>query len=70
MEAEVPTGLSVPIGKGIIGDVAQTGKTALISDVYNDERFNIDIDKQTGYKTNNMLCMAVMNSDKEVMAAL
>jgi adenylate cyclase len=30
-----------------------------IPDAYADDRFNPEVDKQTGYKTNNMLCMPI-----------
>ena len=50
LEAEIPTGISVPIGRGIVGDVALTGITAVIGDVYKDPRFNIDIDNINKHK--------------------
>jgi signal transduction protein with GAF and PtsI domain len=44
-EQEIPVGYSVPVGKGIVGHVARTGIPENISDVYEDPRFNIDLDK-------------------------
>ena len=69
-EQEIPVGFSLPIGKGIIGTVAQTGFTENIKDVYSDWRFNSEVDKLTGYTTRNMLCMPVFDNEKEVIAAL
>jgi len=43
--------------KGIAGHVFRTGKTVNVKDVYKDKRFNVEIDKVTGYKTKSMLCM-------------
>jgi putative nucleotidyltransferase with HDIG domain len=44
-----------PIGVGIAGIVAKTGQTINIPDAYADPRFNQDIDRRTGYKTDNLL---------------
>ena len=70
IEHEIPVEIKVPIGKGIVGFVAQTGQTENIEDVYKDPRFNSEIDTLTGYKTKNMLCMPVISSCGEVIAAL
>ena len=48
-----------PIGKGIAGYVAQTGETLNVAEVYKDERFNSNIDEQTGYTTSSILCMPI-----------
>ena len=70
IEQEIPAGYSVPIGKGIIGNVAQTGQTENIKNVYEDPRFNSEVDMKTGYKTSTMLCMPVLDSNGRVIAAL
>ena len=59
--------IRLPIGKGIAGYVAQTGETINIPDAYNDPRFNRDIDKRTGYRTHNMLCMPMKNKDAKII---
>ena len=48
-----------PVGKGIAGYVAQTGETLNVAEVYKDERFNSNIDEQTGYTTRSILCMPI-----------
>ena len=70
IEHEIPVGIKVPLGKGIIGFVAQTGQTENIEDVYEDPRFNQEIDAITGYRTKSMLCMPVLDSNGQVIAAL
>jgi len=59
--------IRLPIGKGIAGYVAQTGETINIPDAYNDPRFNPDVDKRTGYRTRNMLCMPMKNKDAKII---
>src|SRR3970282_949461 len=57
----------LPVGKGISGYVAQTGETINIPDAYSDPRFNPEVDKRTGYRTKNMLCMPMKNKDKKII---
>lgn len=59
--------IRLPIGKGIAGYVAETGETIDIADAYNDPRFNPEIDKKSGYKTNTMLCMPMKNKDAKII---
>ncbi len=53
--------------KGFAGAVLQTGETIRIQDAYSDKRFNQDIDKKTGYKTYNLLCMPMRNIKYEII---
>ena len=55
--------------KGFAGYAVRTGETIRIKDVYQDERFNKEIDKHTGYKTYNMLCMPMRNIKFEIIGA-
>lgn len=48
--------IRLPIGKGIAGHVAKTGKTIILTDAYKDPQFNQEVDKTTGYHTKTMLC--------------
>src|SRR3990167_7356526 len=50
-EAQV---LRFPVGRGIAGAVAQTGKPLNIPDAYADSRFNPEFDRLTGYETKNI----------------
>ncbi|MGA9406374.1 MAG: ATP-binding protein [Bacteroidota bacterium] len=59
--------IRLPIGKGLSGYVAKTGETINIPDAYNDPRFNPDVDKKSGFRTNNMLCMPMQNRDGKII---
>ncbi|XP_071837801.1 probable 3',5'-cyclic phosphodiesterase pde-5 isoform X3 [Apostichopus japonicus] len=50
-----------PMAKGVAGHVASTGEILSIPDAYQDQRFNRDVDLQTGYKTKTILCMPIYN---------
>jgi signal transduction histidine kinase len=59
--------IRLPIGKGIAGAVAQLGETINIPDAYSDPRFNPDVDKRSGYRTRNILCMPMKNKDGTII---
>ena len=58
-----------PANTGLAGYVVQSGEIINIKDAYSDERFNQDIDKETGYKTTTILCMPIWNMKHEIMGA-
>ncbi len=60
--------IRIPLHKGIAGYVATTGQGLNIPDAYADGRFSNATDRQTGYRTRNILCMPVVNSDQRVVA--
>ena len=55
--------------KGFAGYAVRTGETIRIQDAYNDDRFNKEIDKHTGYRTYNLLCMPMRNIKFEIIGA-
>jgi len=59
--------LRFPIGVGIAGTVAQTGETISIPDAYADPRFNDESDKRTGFRTRNLLTLAMTDHDGAVI---
>jgi K+-sensing histidine kinase KdpD len=59
--------IRLPIGKGLSGYVAKTGEVVNIPDAYNDSRFNPEIDKKSGYRTNNVLCMPMRDRTGKVI---
>jgi len=59
--------IRLPIGKGLSGYVAKTGETINIPDAYNDSRFNPEVDRKSGFRTNNMLCMPMRNRDGKII---
>lgn len=56
-----------PADSGLAGYVAQSGEIINIKDAYSDSRFNQDIDKETGYKTETILCMPIWNMKHEIL---
>ena len=62
--------ITLPMGEGLAGYVAETGETLNIPDAYRDKRFNPEVDKKYGYRTKNILCMPLSNSDDETIAVV
>jgi serine/threonine-protein kinase len=59
--------IRVPLGRGIAGTVAVTGETINLADPYQDERFNPEVDRRTGYVTRNMLTLPMTGHDRRVV---
>jgi len=59
--------IRLPIGKGLAGYVAKTGETVNITDAYRDPRFNPEIDRKSGYKTHNVLCMPMRDKEGKIV---
>jgi len=62
MKAKKRMEIRLPMGQGIAGHVAKTGRTVRIRDVYNDKRFYRGIDLKTGFRTRTMLCMPMKDA--------
>ncbi|CAE8709985.1 unnamed protein product, partial [Polarella glacialis] len=57
-------------GQGIAGSVFKTGQTVNIPDCYQDARFEQTFDDQTGYRTNNLCTMPIIDFEGECMGVL
>src|SRR5579862_6408296 len=59
--------LRFDVSVGIAGNVALTGDTINVRDAYKDRRFYDGIDGQTGYRTRNVLAVAVRNQMGDII---
>jgi signal transduction protein with GAF and PtsI domain len=55
--------IRIPLGSGIAGSVALTGKLISIDDPYADPRFNQDVDRRTGFRTRNLLTLPMLDAN-------
>ena len=55
---------------GIAGGIFQSQVGEIIHDVYLDERFNKDVDQETGYKTKNMICSPVRTVNGKIIGVI
>ncbi|MGQ4648679.1 GAF domain-containing protein [Lyngbya aestuarii] len=74
--AKIPQGdgsfkeLRVPVGKGYVGKVAESGKPLNIPfDLYNDPDSEVaqKLDQLNGYRTCSLLCMPIFNADNQLI---
>jgi adenylate cyclase len=62
--------IRIPVGQGIAGWVAQTGRFLNIPDAYADPRFDDTSDRRTGYRTKGILCGPVKNLQGETVGVI
>ena len=62
--------IRIPTTAGIAGAVYQEGKALNIPDPYKDPRFNKETDKKTGYTTQSILCMPIVDANGDTVAVL
>jgi putative ABC transport system ATP-binding protein len=60
--------IRVPAAIGIAGRVIRTKQAENILDPYSDPDFNPAVDRELGYRTENILCMPILNHSGEVFA--
>lgn len=61
--------ITIPENSGLVGYSIINNEILIINDPYNDERFNSEIDKKSGYKTETILVLPVTNTSGEVIGA-
>lgn len=59
--------IRIPLTRGIAGAVATNGRAVRIPDAYADPRFNPDVDRSTGYRTRDILCVPMRNPQGEIL---
>ena len=62
--------IRIPADKGIVGESAQSHKLINVPDCYADDRFNRDIDKQTGYRSRCMLTIPLLGFEDSLVGVL
>src|ERR1044071_7177366 len=55
--------------QGIAGHAVLTGETVNVQDAYSDTRFYTAIDDQTGYRTRNVMAIALRNEGGQIIGA-
>src|SRR3990172_775849 len=67
MQGSVMGEVRFPATLGIAGSVFASGRGEIIADAYADPRFNRDMDRRSGYRTRNILCVPIRNRKHEVI---
>jgi Nif-specific regulatory protein len=61
--------LRIPDTVGIVGEVVAKDQTIKVDNAYKDPRFHPEVDKQSGYKTKNLVCVPVHDAEGRLMGA-
>ena len=61
--------LRLPDSGGIVGETLRTGRTIQVDDAYSDPRFNQAVDRDSGYRTNNLLCVPLLDGEERLVGA-
>ncbi|MBI4371671.1 MAG: ATP-binding cassette domain-containing protein [Elusimicrobia bacterium] len=63
-----PLAIEIPLSTGIAGRTASTGRAANVPDPYACPDFNPDVDRETGFRTRNLLCLPILDRARNVFA--
>jgi Nif-specific regulatory protein len=61
--------LRIPAGEGIVGETLKTGKAICVENAYDDPRFNQEVDRKSGYRTRNLICVPLRDAQNNVVGA-
>ncbi len=63
--------LRIPVGAGVVGKVMESGEPIRVDDDISDEQqqINRDVDQQLGFQTTTLLCVPMVNSQRETIGA-
>merc|ERR1719442_93129 len=62
--------IRIPKTTGLAGECCSKGELINIPDAYADARFNQDVDKRTGFKTQNILAIPMLTADGSVSGVI
>ena len=62
--------IRIPADQGVAGWVFRHRTPLMLNDAYKDSRFYSEIDKRSGFRTRNILCIPIMNRKGECIGAL
>jgi Nif-specific regulatory protein len=62
--------LRIPDDSGIVGKVFQSGQVTQVDDVRSDPTWNQTVDKSSGFQTNNLLCVPLIDAGGQRLGAL
>ena len=62
--------ICIPDDSGVAGWVFQSQTPMIINEAYNDPRFYSDVDKKTGFRTRNIICVPVISRKRECIGTL
>jgi sigma-B regulation protein RsbU (phosphoserine phosphatase) len=68
--ADGTRGIRIGIDKGIAGECARTRTIINVPDCYSDPRFNQEVDRRTGYRTNNLITVPLIGLEDKLVGVM
>lgn len=62
------TGITIKADQGIVGRCVSTGESKMVRDVNNDPDFITEVDNESGFKTNSILCVPLATHNEKIGA--
>ncbi len=62
--------IRLPVGRGLAGWVARSGKAVAVADAYQDARFDPAIDRRSGYRTRSVVCAPLVGRNGQILGVL
>jgi len=62
--------LRIPENTGIVGKTLATGEPQIVQNVRDDPSFTANVDKASGFKTRNLLCVPMRDKEKQTIGVL
>jgi phosphoserine phosphatase RsbU/P len=62
--------IRLPVERGIAGWVAREGSAVRLENAYHDSRFEPDVDRRLGFKTQQLLCLPIRNEGGDIVGVL
>jgi signal transduction histidine kinase/putative methionine-R-sulfoxide reductase with GAF domain len=70
VQGDLSIDVKISKGQGIAGMVASTAKSMNLKDAYLYPKFEKSFDQQTGFRTTSVLCVPMLNSQKECIGVI
>src|SRR5512138_709147 len=65
-----PHEIRLPLGKGIAGWVGKHGRPVVVTDAYDDPRFDPSVDKRSGFRTRSVMAVPIRGRDERVLGVI
>jgi signal transduction histidine kinase len=62
--------LRIPIDRGVAGSVFRSGKSVLVGNAYDDDRFNPEVDRRSGFRTRSIIATPLKHVGGKVQGVL
>jgi GAF domain-containing protein len=70
LRGQKPHEIRLPLGTGLAGWVARTGRPVVVGDAYEDPRFDPSVDRRSGFRTRSLVAVPIRGRDERVLGVI